>query len=195
MSKETRVFSIELRADDQSADSRRVVGYAAKFNSKSEDMGFYEIIEPGAFDDVMNDDVRALFNHDPNYILARTKSGTLTLSVDETGLRYAFDVPETTFGNDFLVSLRLGNVSQSSFAFEVAEDEWTQHNTADGKSEWTRKIKKMKRLYDVSPVTYPAYPDTEVALRSMPGYVQEPVVDTENPWAEFMAAATEFHTH
>jgi HK97 family phage prohead protease len=166
---EKRVFHIELRADDADAERRTVTGYAAVFNSPSEDMGFVEYIEPGAFRDALKtSDVRALFNHDPNYILARTASGTLKLEEDKKGLRYEFEAPATTFGNDFLTMLRRGDISQSSFGFTVAEQAWEEKRTPDGDTQYIRRIKKVERLYDVSPVTYPAYPDTEVALRSMP---------------------------
>ena len=159
---ETRVFdSQELRAD---TESRTVTGYAAVFGMQSEDLGgFIEEIAPGAFNGVLGDDVRALVNHDESRILARTRSGTLRLSVDERGLAYAFDVPNTTYGNDLLESIRRGDITQSSFGFQVDADEWTK---ADGEM-MRRTIKKVKRLFDVSPVTYPAYPDTTVALRSL----------------------------
>lgn len=158
--KEIRVFkSQELRAD---VESRTIRGYAAVFNSDSENLGgFIERIDPRAFDDVLEDDVRALINHDDNMILARTSSGTLSLSIDERGLSYEFEVPNTTYGNDLLVSVQRGDISQSSFGFAVAEDEWERGDVR------RRTIKKVARLYDVSPVTYPAYPDTSVAMRSL----------------------------
>jgi HK97 family phage prohead protease len=166
---EKRVFQIELRADDADAERRTVTGYAAVFNSPSEDMGFIEYIERGAFKEALKaSDVRALFNHDPNYILARSASGTLKLQEDDKGLRYEFEAPATTFGNDFLTMLRRGDISQSSFGFTVAEQAWEEKKSADGDTQYIRRIKKVDRLYDVSPVTYPAYPDTEVALRSKP---------------------------
>lgn len=168
---EKRVFTIEMRAaaDGEAGDAKRTVtGYAAVFNSPSEDMGFIEYIEPGAFREAIpKSDVRALFNHDPNYILARTASGTLQIEEDEKGLRYQFSIPETTFGNDFAVMLQRGDVSQSSFSFTVKDQTWEENRQADGTMQYTRRIKKVERLYDVSPVTYPAYPDTEVALRSI----------------------------
>jgi len=161
--KEIRVFDSEMRMEGE--ESRKVVGYAAIFNSDSEEMwGFRERIAPGAFDDAIGaSDVRALFNHDANMLLARTGSGTLTLSVDERGLRYEFDAPNTTAGNDLLEMLKRGDVSQSSFAFTVKDEKWDEV-----KAEMPiRTITKVKRLYDVSPVTYPAYPDTTVAKRSL----------------------------
>ncbi|MCP3669090.1 MAG: HK97 family phage prohead protease [Gammaproteobacteria bacterium] len=160
---ETRVFTndvIESRSED---DKTVVRGHAAVFNKRSENLGgFQEIIEPGAFDDVMGDDVRALFNHDANLILGRSKSGTLDLSVDETGLAYEIDMPDTQAARDLLVSMGRGDVDQSSFAFTVKDDEWEEK---DG--QYIRTIKKADRLFDVSPVTYPAYPDADAGLRSL----------------------------
>jgi len=161
--REIRVLkSHDLRAD---GEKRTIAGYAAVFNSNSEDLGgFIETIAPGAFDAVMGDDVRALVNHDESKVLARTKAGTLRLDLDETGLRYEFDVPNTTYGNDLLESVNRGDISQSSFGFSVDEDEWERGmNGAKAR----RTITKVSRLYDVSPVTYPAYPDTSVALRKL----------------------------
>lgn len=159
---EIRVFNSEIRAEAE--ESRKVVGYAAVYNSDSEEMwGFKERIAPGAFDSALSDDVRALFNHDPNLLLARTGSGTLTLSADSRGLRYEFEAPDTSAGNDLLVMLKRGDVSQSSFAFTVDEETWTEKA---GEMP-IRTIVKVKRLYDVSPVTYPAYPDTTVAARNL----------------------------
>lgn len=168
---EKRVFTIEMRAaaEGEAGDERRTVsGYAAVFNSPSEDMGFIEYIEPGAFREAIpKSDVRALFNHDPNLILARTASGTLKIAEDDKGLRYEFQIPATTFGNDFRVMLDRGDVSQSSFSFTVKDQSWEEKKRPDGSFQYTRRIKKVERLYDVSPVTYPAYPDTDVALRSL----------------------------
>jgi HK97 family phage prohead protease len=166
---ETRTFKAqELRAD---GESRRVEGYAAVFGSESENLGWFtEEIAPGAFDDVMRDDVRALYNHDENLILARTRSGTLELSLDGKGLRYAFEAPNTTAGNDLLESIRRGDITQSSFGFRVKEDKWENKDVEENGNKMTktkRTIVKLERLYDVSPVTFPAYPDTEVARRSM----------------------------
>ena len=139
---------------------RTVRGYAALFNSESEDLGgFIELIKPGAFDEAMNDDVRALFNHDPNYLLGRTTSGTLKLFVDARGLGYEYDSPETTYANDLLELMRRGDVTQSSFGFTVKKDTWIQRGNV-----MFRFIEKVGRLYDVSPVTYPAYPATTVGI-------------------------------
>ena len=165
---ERRTFTTtEMRLDQD--NERRVVGYASVFNSLSENLGgFRELISERAFDNVMEDSVVALINHDMNYPLARTDNNTLTLSVDSKGLRYSFDVPEgLSYGNDLLINLRAGNISQSSFGFIVEEDSWERK---DG--EHIRTIEKVSRLIDVSPVTIPAYPEataqvSKVAQRNL----------------------------
>lgn len=155
--------SNEIRVDISAAEA--VVGYAAKFNVRSEPLGgFIEIIMPGAFDDCLGDDVVALFNHDPSQVLARTTAGSLRLSVDDIGLRYEFDLASDDCSEQVAAYINDGRVTQSSFAFDVASggDQWEEQT--DGSV--LRTINKFRRLYDVSPVTYPAYPDATVALRS-----------------------------
>jgi HK97 family phage prohead protease len=167
---ERRFLNVELRAASDK-ESRTVEGYAAVFNSDSENLGgFIERIAPGAFNDVLNNDTVALFNHDPNLILARN-GVSMTMSVDERGLKYQFEAPNTTAGNDLLENLRLGNVRTSSFAFSVEKESW-QYSEERGKPH-LRTIEKVERLYDVSPVTYPAYPSTTVASRSLDNLKKE----------------------
>jgi len=167
---EKRLFEIETRMEE--GETVKVVGHASVYNTMSEDLGgFREIIAPGAFDDVLENDVRALINHDGNLILARTTSGTLALSTDEKGLRYEFEMPETSYGKDLAVSMKRGDITQSSFAFTVADDSW---ETRDGMD--VRTITKVKRLFDVSPVTYPAYPDADnlvIAQRGLSVYKEK----------------------
>lgn len=182
--RETRILSgrVEIRAaEDEQAPSRKVRGYAAVFGKESENLGgqkyqFREIIEPGAFDDVLMDDVRALVNHDPNMILARSKAGngSLTIGTDDTGLFYEFEAPDTRAGNDLLESIRRGDIDQSSFSFSVDDEgqAWEEKQDGDGPVMMTRTIKRVSRLYDVSPVTYPAYPDATVAIRSLEQFRQ-----------------------
>lgn len=181
--RETRFLTgqVELRAASEN-EKPRVRGYAAKFNVESDNLGSsgYEIretIAPGAFDNVLGDDVRALLNHDPNFILARSKAGegTLRIGTDETGLWYEFDAPDTQAGRDLLESLRRGDIDQSSFSFTVSADgqTWEEKQEGDGPIIAKRTITKVARLYDVSPVTYPAYPDATVALRSFQEFRNE----------------------
>lgn len=165
---EKRLFNHEVRMVDEDG-KRYIEGYAAKFNTRSEDFGgWYETIAPGAFSDVLKDDVRALIDHDPSKILGRTKSGTLQLWQDETGLRYRAELPNTSYANDLSESVSRGDVDQSSFGFRIADQSW---ETRDGVE--YRVINKVERLYDVSPVTFPAYPDTSVAKRSLIEALQE----------------------
>ena len=174
---ERRTFFGEVRAKKE-GEGRKITGYAAVFNEPASIWmrdgkgGYVEVeeeIAPGAFDGVMKNDVRALFNHDPNFILGRTAAGTLRLFADERGLGYEVLVPDTAIGRDLLKSIERGDISQSSFGFEVAEDEWGI--TEGGKDK--RTIKRLASLFDVSPVTYPAYATTEATARSLAGSTEE----------------------
>jgi uncharacterized protein len=141
-------------------DGEVVRGYAAVFDSYSEDLGgFIEIIKQGAFDDVLNDDVRAFYNHSDSFLLGRVSSGTLRVWQDETGLGYEVKMPNTTYANDLIELMRRGDVNQSSFAFLVGRDRWEKRN---GKN--VRIIEKVSRLIDVSPVVLPAYPAASSGL-------------------------------
>ncbi|RTY53646.1 HK97 family phage prohead protease [Pantoea sp. YU22] len=169
---EKRCYGGEVRAAAEEGGPTRITGYGSVFNSRSEPLfGFREIIKPGAFDDVLNDDVRALFNHDPNFILGRTASGTLALSVDERGLRYEITPPETQTIRDLVLApMQRGDINQSSFGFRVAQDgeRWYQ----DEEGIVIREISRFSRLFDVSPVTYPAYAEADSAVRSMQAWKQ-----------------------
>lgn len=157
---------IEQRAEGEK--SRTVWGYALKFNLLSKDLGgFRERILPEAMEGVDMSDVVALFNHDKNMILARNTSKTLTLKVDEIGFRYQFEAPETTAGNDLLVSISRGDISGSSFAFTIDYENVGDRFEKDASGVWIRSIVKFKRIIDVSPVVFPAYTDADVYRRSV----------------------------
>ncbi len=164
--KEYRSFDVEeIRLQLREDDVPSIVGHAAVFNSLSAEMfGFREKIAPGAFRSAINQnqDVRALINHDSNFVLGRTKNGTLSLSEDTKGLRVSIDPPTTTFAADLLVSIERKDINQMSFGFEVLKETWE----TDG-DENIRTIEDVN-LFDVSVVTFPAYPqtDVEVNLRS-----------------------------
>lgn len=144
----------EFRMEEVEREGRTIRGYAAVYNSDSEWMGgFYEQIERGAFDDVMNDDTRAYFNHDESLLLGRVSSGTLRIGTDARGLYYEVDLPNTSYANDLIELMKRGDVNQSSFAFLIDRDRWEER---DGKT--YRIIEKVSRLLDVSPVSQPAYP-------------------------------------
>lgn len=155
---EQRAYDGEIKAAEE---SRTVEGYASVFNSMSEDLGFREVILPGAFSNVLDNDVRALYNHDSNYLLARTTSGTLELKEDEKGLYYRFEMPNTSYGNDMLELFRRGDLTQSSFGFTVEKDNWRME---DGQQ--VRYIERVGSLFDVSPVVFPAYNQASSGLRS-----------------------------
>lgn len=164
MNLERRSFDIEFRE----AESRKVEGYASVFNSRSKDLGgFTEIIDPAAFNGVIErSDVLALLNHDQDRgVLARSRKGvgSLTLTVDERGLHYSFDAPNTALGNELVEGLKRGDIATSSFAFTVAGEKWTKEE--DGS--YLRTITQIDKLFDVSPVYNEAYEDTSVALRSL----------------------------
>ena len=164
MKVERRTFPFqEIRLEDRAGKPPVIKGHAAVFDQLSTPMlGFREKIAPGAFRDSVKggDDVRALFNHDPNYVLGRTKSGTLTLREDNRGLAVEIHPPDAQWAKDLLTTIRRGDVDQMSFGFKVIEDSYE----GDGESR-VRTLRKVE-LFDVSPVTYPAYPDTDVSVRA-----------------------------
>jgi HK97 family phage prohead protease len=140
-----------------------IAGYAAVFNSPSEDLGgFRETIRPGAFRKTIKEgDIRALWNHDANYVLGRKSAGTLTLREDDHGLAFEVTPPDTQWARDLLTSIERRDVTQMSFAFSAIRDKWAQGDGAQ-----TRELLEV-RLFEVSPVTFPAYPATEANLRSL----------------------------
>lgn len=165
--REIRCYCGEVRAEQHDQQPTRIIGYGSVFNSRSEPLwGFREIIKPGAFDDVLGDDVRGLFNHDPNFILGRSTSGTLKVSTDERGLRYDIEAPDTQTIRDLVLAPMLrGDINQSSFAFRVARDGERWYEDEEGVV--IREISRFSRLFDVSPVTYPAYTEADSGVRSM----------------------------
>lgn len=161
---ERRTFDVsEMRAITNGDGLRKIVGYAAVFNSLSEEMcGFREKIAPGAFGkSVLADDIRALWNHNSDHVLGRNKSGTLALSEDDRGLKIEVDPPDTQWARDLMVSIDRGDVDKMSFGFRTITDKWEMVGGQE-----IRTLIEVK-LFDVSPVTFPAYPDTQVALRSL----------------------------
>lgn len=161
---ERRILCKEVRVSE--GDKPVISGYAAVFNVLSEDLGgFREQLSAGAFSGVLDNDVRALINHDSNLVLGRNKAGTLALREDATGLLVDITPPDTQAGRDLLELMRRGDVTQMSFAFTVGREDQTW--TRDGTGPWLRTIKRLQRLYDVSVVTYPAYPQTTAAVRAL----------------------------
>lgn len=161
------VSDLQIRQQEDGSKGRTITGYAAKFDTWSEPIygWFVEKIARGAFEKTDMSDVIMVFNHDISGVLARTTSGTLKLSVDETGLRFEFEAPETTLGNDMLELVRRGDISKCSFKFVVETDEWRYADDSNKLEYDERTVKAIARLYDVSLVTYPAYKDTEASVR------------------------------
>ncbi|HIT61839.1 MAG TPA: HK97 family phage prohead protease [Candidatus Caccovivens faecavium] len=159
----------ELRIIDELPTSNAepvIEGYASVFDSWSEELGgefpFRERVVKGAFEEsIQRDDIRALFNHDPNYVLGRNTSNTLSLEEDEKGLRVRITPPQTQWAKDLLVSIKRGDITQMSFGFTVILDRWSYEDNID-----IRELLKVK-LYDVSPVTFPAYSQTECGIRTI----------------------------
>ena len=169
---ERRYVHSELRIKpDEENTGEYIEGYAAVFNKWTELWpGCREQIAPGAFTEAIQaNDVRCLFNHDFNYPLGRTSAGNLELREDETGLFMRCKPTDTTFARDLKTNIAAGVVSQQSFAFMVSEQRWEFKKEGD-QVITERTILKVAPLYDVSPVTYPAYEDTTVALRSLEEY-------------------------
>lgn len=159
----------EVRADADEENKRKITGYALKFGTWSEDLGgFIETIEPSALNETDMSDVRALFDHDPQKIIGRTKSGTLKLWKDEVGLRFECELPNTSYARDLYENIVNGNVDQCSFGFMLEKDGDELRYDKDA-GLYRRTLRKIKRLMDVSVVTFPAYRDTDVApaLRSI----------------------------
>jgi HK97 family phage prohead protease len=153
---------IELRAEGDQAAIPRIVGYAAVFNQLSDELGgFREQIAPGAFTKSLGGDIRALFNHDPNRVLGRTRSKTLTLREDQKGLAVEIQPPDTAETRALVTAMQRGDVSQMSFGFYTRDAKWEE---IDGKI--VRTLLEVE-LFDVSVVTFAAYPQAEAALRSL----------------------------
>lgn len=181
MQEERRIADgVELRQTDRGPV---VAGYAARFDVETRlGDGFREVVRRGAFARaIREDDVRALWNHDPRYVLGRTTAGTLRLREDDLGLWYEIDVPDTQWARDVLVTIQRGDVTQSSFGFNAIRQQMQAGQPP------LRELLEV-RLYDVSPVTYPAYPVTSVTVRSL-----EAALRTEKAMRESVACAATWH--
>ena len=161
--KETRVFNISQLSTRAEGEEKAVVieGYAAVFNSKTSIGGWFdEVIEPGAFSRSLSDngDIRALFNHNWDNVLGRTKSQTLELREDEKGLNFKVELPDTSVARDLTISMERGDINQCSFGFFITDEEWN-YNVEPA----LRTIKEVE-LFEISIVSIPAYDDTEASL-------------------------------
>ena len=154
-------YSVELRAE---VSGNTLRGHAAVFGQAAELPGHLERLAPTAFDAALanpDTDVRALLNHDPNLLLGRQSAGTVRLGTDSSGLVFEVDLPDTSYARDLRVLVERGDLNGASFGFVPGEDEWTRQSGRQ-----VRTHTSVKRLVDVSPVTFPAYTSTDVALRT-----------------------------
>lgn len=163
------ISDLHIEQREVGTASRIIAGYAAKFESWSEPiMGWFrEKIARSAFEDCDISDVIMCFNHNVDDILARTVSGTLTLSVDDIGLKFSFEAPNTTRGNDMLELVHRGDINKCSFKFIVEADEWLYADEKNGLEYDERTILKFSKLIDVALVVFPAYKDTDASVRHL----------------------------
>lgn len=155
----------ELRAD---GDAPRIVGHGAVWDQETEIWpGMREVVRRGAFAATLRDssDIKGLFNHDSGIVLGSTRAKTLALAEDDNGLAYTIDAPQTQLVRDMVLEpMRRGDISGSSFSFRVRKDQWTERS--DGTE--LRELLEVE-LFEVSPVTFPAYPGAESQIRSLLG--------------------------
>jgi uncharacterized protein len=155
---ETRIVEVDKFEVREDGDGMHLEGYAALFDSRSENLGgFTETIAPGAFRASLKsrNDIKLLWNHDTGAVMGSTRSGTLSLTEDERGLRVSATLPNTTHGRDAAELVKRGDVSGFSFGFSLpgrGGDSWSD----DG----TERVLKSVRLHEVSLVAFPAYPET-----------------------------------
>lgn len=171
--RETRDFETQFEIREE-GDGMTFVGYAAKFDQPSENLGgFVEYVERGAFSRSLKsrNDVMLLWNHDAGEPLASTRSGTMKLTEDEVGLRVEARLPQTTRGKDLAILLRDGIVGKMSFGFNVIKDAWN--------SEGTERRLKSVRLFEVSAVVWPAYTSTSASVRGLDKVAQRAAVDAD----------------
>lgn len=158
-------FEFRTAPGQAEGDARIMYGYAALFNSFSQNLGgFREIIRPGAFAKTIQEaDIRALWNHDSNLVIGRNKAETLVLSEDDKGLKFEIDPPQNSMGDYWVEAVRRGDVDQMSFTFRTIKDKWIYSDTEEPDQRELIEV----QLYDISPVTFPAYESTEVGMRML----------------------------
>lgn len=172
------LLSSNLEIREVEGGPRTIVGYAVKWEMKSVTMGYWrrfkEQFKRGAFtDSLTQDDQLALWSHDYSQVLGRTKNGTLRLFEDEIGLRFELDLADTTLGDDTYKTIKRGDVDGVSFGFQMVKEEWDESDPDN----IVRSVTRAK-LVEISPVAFPAYPDSQVLARSHDPYKQ--FVDERN---------------
>lgn len=172
------ILSSEIEIREIEGGLRTITGYAVKWEMKSVTMGYWrrfkEQFKRGAFtDSLTQDDQLALWSHDYSQVLGRTMNGTLRLFEDEIGLRFELDLADTTLGDDTYKTIKRGDIDGVSFGFQMVKEEWDESNPDN----IVRSVTKAK-LVEISPVAFPAYPDSQVSARSHDPYKQ--FVDERN---------------
>lgn len=174
MEKEVRYFKSSVRAMD---DENHIGGYGVRFEEDSADMGFVETIARGAISEetIRNSDIFCLFNHDMDKVLGRSNQGVGNLQVrmDENGVTYDCELLDNELAKTVRSYIQAGLVSQSSFAFTIADEPDAETWYRDSSGTVRRLIKKIDRLYDMSPVWTPAYPTTSVKCRGLENFLAE----------------------
>lgn len=162
--RQTRTAPTKFRTVETEPGKKRIEGYFSVFNSNYEICdGASESIDPHAFDGALDDDIRALIDHETRLVLGRTTSGTLTTRVDDIGLFCSIEInDQDTDATNLYARVQRGDVSQASFGFDILQER-TDVDQLTGSVHWT--IERVK-LYEVSCVTFPAYRDTEIKARS-----------------------------
>lgn len=189
MEKRTFNQTFKIRASDDTG-GHVISGYAIVFNQPSEDIGFIETVDPGALDGVDISKVFCLYNHDFANVLARTDTKTLTLKVDNKGLAFTCNLPNTTLGADVFENVQNGNVQGCSFGFTVADDQWDMDDGGNS----TRRILKLDELMEISLTCIPAYPETSVsAQRSYEKYKRSLNRERFSLWLDLTEKENQMH--
>jgi uncharacterized protein len=170
--RELRDLKFEVRMEETEGQANNVIGHGVVYDRRSEDLGgFVEIVRKGAFDKALEsgDEIKSFYNHDPSMVLATTSSEPpLKIRNNKANLSYEAEIPNTSYGKDLAENLRRKNVTGSSFAFTVTDDDWFKEK--DGTV--VREIKEAK-LFELGPVTNPAYLPTTAAVRSLKNQKEE----------------------
>lgn len=166
--------SLEIKAAEDSPGI--IEGYAAKYNKLSENLGgFVEILLPGSLRLIPEQDqIKAFYYHDTHKPLGSLDKGTLKLTFDDVGLFYSIVLPDTQTGRDLAVSINRGDIRQSSFGLIVHKENWKEENGT-----LIREVVEAE-VFEVSPVVYPAYPDTSVALRNLKQFSESKQIKIQN---------------
>ncbi len=153
--------SSELRSGKADDSIGQIAGYAIVWDTPSTNLPFTEVIKAGALDGVDLSSILALYNHDFANVLGRVDAGTLKLAVDDHGLHFVLDIPDTTLGHDVYTNIKNGNLKGLSFRFTIANggEAWKQIN-----GQPTRVISKIATMREISLVSVPAYDDTSVEV-------------------------------